>query len=86
MSKPSDYYDIRATVLKDLKQTVIKNVNREYYALLTTKDIGATNCFALVHLIPIKQLHNLHYKPVKLLMKYKISTRYYFTSYSSRHS
>ena len=42
MSKPADYYDIRATVLKDLKQTVITNVYKEYYALLTTKDIGAS--------------------------------------------
>ena len=40
MSKPPDYYDIRATVLKDLKQVIIENVYKEYNDPLTTKDIG----------------------------------------------
>ena len=48
MTKPSDYYDIRATVLKDLKQVVITNVYKEYYTLLTTKDIGASKNISLV--------------------------------------
>ena len=48
MTKPSDYYDIRAEVLKDLKQIVITNVYKKYYTLLTTKDIGATKIIVLI--------------------------------------
>ena len=48
MSKPADFYDIRATVLKDLKQIVITNVYKEYYALLTTKDIGSSKNIVLI--------------------------------------
>ena len=48
MSKPSDYYDIRATVLKDVKQVVIENVYKEYYTLLTPKVIGASKSIVLI--------------------------------------
>ena len=43
MSKPFDYYDIRVETLKTLKQVVIENVYKEYYALLTTKTLGTYN-------------------------------------------
>ena len=42
MSKPSDYYDIRAKTLKALKQVVIKAIYDEYYQLLTTRPLVGT--------------------------------------------
>ena len=40
MSKPADYYKIRADTLKLLKQVVVKTVYDTYYGLLTTGKIG----------------------------------------------
>ena len=48
MSKPAEYYDMRAKVLKDLKQVVITSVYKEYYELLTTKELGSFNGVNLV--------------------------------------
>ena len=39
VSKPSDYYKIRAGTLKLLKQVVVKQVYNTYYGLLTTGTI-----------------------------------------------
>ena len=40
MSKPADYYKMRAETLKLLKQVVVKQVYDTYYNLLTTGKIG----------------------------------------------
>jgi hypothetical protein len=40
MSKPSDYYKLRADTLKELKQVVIKTVYDTYYNLLTTGEVN----------------------------------------------
>ena len=40
VSKPSDYYKIRAETLKLLKQVVVKQVYNTYYGLLTTGEIN----------------------------------------------
>ena len=49
VSKPSDYYKIRAETLKLLKQIVVKQVYDTYYGLLTTGVIdGQTPLGALV--------------------------------------
>ncbi len=40
VSKPSEYYKIRAETLKLLKQVVVKTVYDTYYGLLTTGIIG----------------------------------------------
>ena len=49
VSKPSDYYKIRAETLKLLKQVVVKQVYNTYYGLLTTGEIdGQTPLGALV--------------------------------------
>lgn len=41
VSKPSEYYKIRAETLKLLKQVVVKTVYDTYYGLLTKGTIGA---------------------------------------------
>ena len=43
MSKPSDYYKIRADTLKELKQVVIKTVYDTYYGLLTTGKVNGVS-------------------------------------------
>jgi len=43
MSKPSEYYDMRAKTLKALKQDVIETIYNTYYGLLTTGVINGTN-------------------------------------------
>ena len=43
MSKPSEYYKIRADTLKALKQDVIKAIYDTYYGLLTTGNINGNN-------------------------------------------
>jgi hypothetical protein len=43
VSKPSDYYKIRADTLKLLKQVVVKQVYETYYGLLTTGVIDGQN-------------------------------------------
>ena len=43
MSKPADYYDIRARTLASLKKTVIEAVYKEYYELLTVKPLEGSN-------------------------------------------
>ena len=48
MTKPSDYYEIRANTLNNLKQTVIESVYKNYYELLTTKNIGASKNISLI--------------------------------------
>ena len=41
MSKPAEYYKIRADTIKLLKQGIIKEIYTTYYTLLTTGKIGA---------------------------------------------
>ena len=43
ISKPSDYYKIRADTLKALKQGIITQVYETYYTLLTEGEIDGTN-------------------------------------------
>ena len=40
MSKPSEYYDMRAETLKELKQVVVKTVYDTYYGLLTKGEVN----------------------------------------------
>ena len=41
MSKPADYYKMRADTLKELKQVVVKTVYDTYYNLLTKGTVNA---------------------------------------------
>ena len=43
MSKPAEYYRMRAATLKALKQVVVKQVYETYYKLLTIGQINGTN-------------------------------------------
>jgi len=43
MSRPSEYYDMRAKTLKALKQDVIETIYNTYYGLLTTGVINGQN-------------------------------------------
>lgn len=43
ISKPSEYYKMRAEVLAEVKKKVVKEVYTAYYTLLTTKVMGRFN-------------------------------------------
>jgi hypothetical protein len=43
ISKPAEYYQMRALVLKNVKKKVIKEVYTAYYTLLTTQVVGTFN-------------------------------------------
>jgi len=43
ISKPSEYYKMRAFVLAETKKKVVKSVYDAYYKLLTTQSVGTYN-------------------------------------------
>ena len=55
ISKPSEYYALRARILKDVKKKAVKEVYDVYYKLLTTQDFGKYNGVDLVPHYPTQK-------------------------------
>jgi len=55
ISKPSEYYKMRAEVLAEVKKKVVKEVYTAYYTLLTTKVMGTFNGQNLVPHYPTQK-------------------------------
>ena len=55
ISKPSEYYKMRAELLSEVKKKVVKDVYTAYYTLLTTKVVGKFNGKDLVPHYPTQK-------------------------------
>ena len=64
ISKPSDYYKMRAELLARVKKKVVKDVYDAYYKLLTSEPIGK------FHIIQLKKHQNLRWRQVPQLTLY----------------
>ena len=55
ISKPSDYYKMRATLLSEVKKKAVKDVYDVYYKLLTTQNVGTYNNLPLIPHYPTQK-------------------------------
>jgi hypothetical protein len=55
ISKPSEYYKMRAFVLAETKKKVVKSVYDAYYKLLTTQSVGTYNGQELIPHYPTQK-------------------------------
>jgi hypothetical protein len=55
ISKPSEYYKMRAFVLAETKKKVVKSVYDAYYKLLTTQPVGTYNGQELIPHYPAQK-------------------------------
>jgi hypothetical protein len=55
ISKPAEYYKMRAQVLSEVKKKVVKEVYTAYYTLLTTQRLGSYNGQDLVPHYPTQK-------------------------------
>jgi hypothetical protein len=55
ISKPSEYYKMRAFVLAETKKKVVKSVYDAYYKLLTTQSVGTYNGQELIPHYPAQK-------------------------------